>query len=212
MSGGRGALPDSTMRLCDAFLCMLVRGGQPGAASVAAVCAEVVAKGVDMVVMSQATAPDTGAADEARHALAVCHAGETLFLVEGDPALALQIGADGVHFPDNDFRSGEVRTVLGPRALVGVTAASSDDITLGLTVGADYVWRGPGLGARDVGAGSPGGGLGKAIYTFVGIDRVRAQQTVASGALRLWFEATALQAKEAGEFAAWVSRLMGREI
>ncbi|HET7322629.1 MAG TPA: thiamine phosphate synthase [Longimicrobiaceae bacterium] len=92
--------------------------------------------------------------DELRHEalalLPLCRATGTHFLLHGDPALAREAAADGVHLPDRGADLALARETLGPDALLGVSRHDA----AGLTVSeeADYaalspVFPSPGKGA-----------------------------------------------------------------
>jgi len=61
-------------------------------------------------------------------------------LLNDDPALAAQIGADGVHVGQSDGSVSEAREILGAEAIVGVTCHTSKDLAFAAAnAGADYV-------------------------------------------------------------------------
>jgi thiamine-phosphate pyrophosphorylase len=74
---------------------------------------------------------------------AVCrHHGATL-IINDNPALALAIGADGVHLGQQDMPPAEARALLGPERLIGGTANTFADITGLVAAGVDYIGLGP---------------------------------------------------------------------
>jgi len=74
-------------------------------------------------------------------ALARVHAARgALFIVNDDPRLAAQVGADGVHVGENDGAIEAARELVGPDRIVG--ASCYDDLELArkaVVAGADYV-------------------------------------------------------------------------
>jgi thiamine-phosphate pyrophosphorylase len=86
------------------------------------------------------------AAEWRQHALdvqAVCrHHGATL-LINDNPALALEIGADGVHLGKQDMPPAEARALLGPDFIIGGTANTFADIAGLVAAGVDYIGLGP---------------------------------------------------------------------
>lgn len=73
-------------------------------------------------------------------ALAAACRGRALYIVNDDPALALSVGADGVHVGENDAALAEARAVLGPAAFVGVSCYDSfERAQRAVAEGADYV-------------------------------------------------------------------------
>jgi thiamine-phosphate pyrophosphorylase len=74
---------------------------------------------------------------------AVCrHHGATL-LINDNPALALEIGADGVHLGKQDMPPAEARTLLGPDFIIGGTANTFADIEGLVAAGVEYIGLGP---------------------------------------------------------------------
>ncbi|RYY19757.1 MAG: thiamine phosphate synthase [Cytophagaceae bacterium] len=74
---------------------------------------------------------------------AVCrHHGATL-LINDNPALALEIGADGVHLGKQDMAPAEARNLLGPKFIIGGTANTLADIEGLVAAGVDYIGLGP---------------------------------------------------------------------
>lgn len=63
--------------------------------------------------------------EEARALLTICHRYEVPLLINDDLALAVRIGADGVHLGRSDGSLSEARRALGPDAIVGATCHDS---------------------------------------------------------------------------------------
>lgn len=64
-------------------------------------------------------------------------------LVNGDAALALAVGADGVHLPQDGLPADVCRKLLGPEMLVGVSTHSAKEAKEAETKGADFITFGP---------------------------------------------------------------------
>jgi thiamine-phosphate pyrophosphorylase len=62
---------------------------------------------------------------EARALLTICRRYEVPLLINDDLALAVRIGADGVHLGRSDGSLSEARRALGPDAIVGATCHDS---------------------------------------------------------------------------------------
>ncbi|MDF2446408.1 MAG: thiE [Moraxellaceae bacterium] len=62
---------------------------------------------------------------EARALLAICRRYEVPLLINDDLALAVRIGADGVHLGRSDGSLSEARRALGPDAIIGATCHDS---------------------------------------------------------------------------------------
>jgi thiamine-phosphate pyrophosphorylase len=69
--------------------------------------------------------------------------GETLFIVNDRPDIAVLAGADGVHVGQEELSVKDARTVIGPRALVGVSTHTIEQARQAVLDGADYIGVGP---------------------------------------------------------------------
>lgn len=77
---------------------------------------------------------------EARDLQALCHAYNCGFIVNDDPVLARQAGADGVHIGQHDAAFQDARTLLGNRVLIGVSCYNRLELAVSAArQGADYV-------------------------------------------------------------------------
>jgi thiamine-phosphate pyrophosphorylase len=66
-----------------------------------------------------------------------------LFIVNDDPALARASRADGVHVGQDDVAPGEVRELLGPDAIVGLSTHTEEQVKVAQTLPIDYISVGP---------------------------------------------------------------------
>lgn len=69
--------------------------------------------------------------------------GETLFLVNDRVDVALAAGADGVHLGQEDLPATAARDILGPGAVLGISAGSVEEAVAAEREGADYLGVGP---------------------------------------------------------------------
>jgi thiamine-phosphate pyrophosphorylase len=74
---------------------------------------------------------------------AVCRQHGATFIVNDNPALALAIGADGVHLGKQDMPPAAARQLLGPAFIIGGTANTFADIKGLVAAGVEYVGLGP---------------------------------------------------------------------
>ena len=77
---------------------------------------------------------------QARALLALCHARSVPLIVNDDVALAMRIGADGVHLGQDDGDPAIARAQLGPAAIIGVSCYN--DLLLAqraVAAGASYI-------------------------------------------------------------------------
>ena len=100
------------------------------------VAAEAVRGGADLLQLRQKPRPDAGLAREIRAA-----AGDALFIVNDDVAVALASGADGVHLGLDDLPIAEARRVGA--GIIGATSHSIAEARRAKAAGADYVSCGP---------------------------------------------------------------------
>jgi thiamine-phosphate pyrophosphorylase len=66
-----------------------------------------------------------------------------LFIVNDDPHLALELGADGVHVGQDDIDPTDARRVVGPDAIVGLSTHSREQIEAAGEQPVDYISVGP---------------------------------------------------------------------
>lgn len=78
--------------------------------------------------------------EQARALLGICRRSRVPLIINDDVALAVEIGADGVHVGRDDADATSVRSALGPDAIVGVSCyASTARAVEAAAAGADYV-------------------------------------------------------------------------
>lgn len=75
--------------------------------------------------------------------LAVCRQQNARLIINDNPQLAGDIGADGVHLGQDDMPVAEARTLLGSQYLIGGTANTVETILAHHRDGVDYVGLGP---------------------------------------------------------------------
>ncbi|HBT96798.1 MAG TPA: thiamine phosphate synthase [Desulfobulbaceae bacterium] len=66
-----------------------------------------------------------------------------IFIVNDYPGLAMLADADGVHVGQDDFPPAEVRRLLGPDKLIGLSTHSPEQERAARQSGADYIGAGP---------------------------------------------------------------------
>ena len=74
---------------------------------------------------------------------AVCRRYGATLLINDNPRLAQEIGADGVHVGQADMPPTEVRAMLGAKFIIGGTANTFADVQRHVAAGVDYVGLGP---------------------------------------------------------------------
>ena len=117
-----------------------------------------------------------------------------LFIVNDDPYLANELGADGVHVGQDDMDPAEARRILGPAAIIGLSTHSLEQIEAAAKEPVDYISVGP-IWETPTKEGRPATGLelirdaaqiaGKPWFAIGGIDTENVDEVVAAGAERL---------------------------
>lgn len=79
---------------------------------------------------------------EALEIQAICRRYRVPFLINDNVALAREIDADGVHVGQSDMEAGNVRKLLGPDKIIGVTAKTVEQAVRAEAAGADYLGSG----------------------------------------------------------------------
>jgi len=74
---------------------------------------------------------------------AVCRHHGAALIINDNPALALEIGAAGVHLGQQDMPPAEARALLGPNFIIGGTANTFADVEKLVAAGVDYIGLGP---------------------------------------------------------------------
>lgn len=77
--------------------------------------------------------------EEARTILPICRETRVPFLIDDDVEAARLVGADGVHVGQSDTACAEARRILGPDAIVGVSAQTVEQAIAAEQAGADYL-------------------------------------------------------------------------
>jgi thiamine-phosphate pyrophosphorylase len=81
--------------------------------------------------------------DAADRAARLCREHGALFVVNDFPEIAVEVDADGVHVGQDDMAVGEVRAIVGPDMLVGLSTHTPQEMDAAATVPADYIGVGP---------------------------------------------------------------------
>ena len=76
---------------------------------------------------------------EAKELQALCRERGVPFLVNDNVEIAREMDADGVHVGQSDMEAQDVRALLGPGKILGVSAQTVEDALLAEREGADYL-------------------------------------------------------------------------
>jgi thiamine-phosphate diphosphorylase len=117
-----------------------------------------------------------------------------LFIVNDDPHLAMELGADGVHVGQDDIDPAEARRIMGPDAIIGLSTHSREQIDAAASKPVDYISVGP-IWETPTKEGRPATGLEliraaaeiapMPWFAIGGIDPGNVDEVVAAGAERI---------------------------
>jgi thiamine-phosphate pyrophosphorylase len=121
----------------------LVCGADPDANKLADLLRAAIAGGVDIVQLREKRLGDDELTSIASAARALCERLGALLIVNDRPGVALEAGADGVHVGQDDMPVADVRELVGPDLLIGLSThspAQIDSVDADLV---DYIGVGP---------------------------------------------------------------------
>ena len=95
--------------------------------------------GVTLVQIREKSASDDAFLDVARRCKAITDSYGVGLIVNDNPQVAAAVGAAGVHVGQDDTPVPEVRRVVGPHAVIGVSAHSVEEALRAKEEGADYL-------------------------------------------------------------------------
>jgi thiamine-phosphate pyrophosphorylase len=102
-----------------------------------------VAGGVEIVQLREKHLGDERLVAVADAAHALCERLGALLIVNDRPSVALEAGADGVHVGQEDMPVAEVRELVGPDMLIGLSTHAPEEIDAPDAALADYIGVGP---------------------------------------------------------------------
>lgn len=102
-----------------------------------------IAGGVDVVQLREKRMPDDDLASVATAARVLCESLGALLIVNDSPWVAREASADGIHVGQDDIPAAEVRELVGPEMLIGVSTHSPAQIDAVDASVVDYIGVGP---------------------------------------------------------------------
>ncbi len=99
--------------------------------------------GVDIIQLREKHLNDRELLERCRWLRQACHAAKSLFIVNDRADIAALSQADGVHVGQEELTVPDVRNVLHPSQLVGVSTHNPDQARAAVAAGADYLGIGP---------------------------------------------------------------------
>ena len=95
--------------------------------------------GVTMVQLREKTLEEGKFLEEAKELQTLCRERGVPFLVNDNVEIAREMNADGVHVGQSDMEAQDVRAMLGPDKILGVSAQTVEQAVLAEKHGADYL-------------------------------------------------------------------------
>ena len=95
--------------------------------------------GVTMVQLREKTLEEGKFLEEAKELQTLCRERGVPFLVNDNVEIAREMNADGVHVGQSDMEAQDVRAILGPDKILGVSAQTVEQAILAEKHGADYL-------------------------------------------------------------------------
>ena len=99
--------------------------------------------GVTFVQLREKDLDETAFLEEAREIQKLCRGYGVPFVINDNVKLAVEIDADGVHVGQGDMEAGDVRSMIGPDKILGVSTQTVEQALAAQEKGADYL----GIGA-----------------------------------------------------------------
>ena len=103
------------------------------------VCRRVLAGGATFLQVREKEMTAADFAREARRLQALCRTYGVPMVVNDSVEIALEIDADGVHVGQSDIRGRDIRAMLGPDKLLGISARTVEEAVAAQQAGADYL-------------------------------------------------------------------------
>jgi len=138
-----GADRRARLRESRLYLVCGVPGEPPDAGRLPDLLRAAVAGGTDVVQLRDKRLGDDELAAVAHAMQALCGRIGALFIVNDRPVVAAEVGADGVHVGQEDMPVAEVREIVGPEVLIGLSTHAESEIDAVDPDLVDYIGVGP---------------------------------------------------------------------
>lgn len=110
-----------------------------GGASLSWAVKEALTGGITLLQLREKKLTDREMLQEAQELLPLCHRHGVPLIINDRVQVALDAGADGVHLGQEDMSPREARAILGPDAIIGVSARTVESAQRAEQEGADYL-------------------------------------------------------------------------
>ena len=95
--------------------------------------------GATLVQLREKSLPEEQLLQEAKEAAALCHRYGVPLIVNDSVEVALACDADGVHVGQSDIQGRDIRALIGPDRILGISANTVDTALAAQRAGADYI-------------------------------------------------------------------------
>ena len=103
------------------------------------VCEEVLANGATFLQIREKDLDAGSFEAEAASLKALCARYAVPYVVNDSVEIALAIGADGVHVGQSDIKGRDIRSLIGPDKILGISAGTVEEAIAAEKAGADYI-------------------------------------------------------------------------
>ncbi len=107
--------------------------------TLAGVCARALDGGATFLQLREKDLAPGRIEAEARELQALCAARGVPFVVNDSVEIALASGADGVHVGQSDIHGRDIRAIIGPDRILGISAGTVEQAIAAEKAGADYI-------------------------------------------------------------------------
>lgn len=95
--------------------------------------------GATFIQLREKNLDDASFLEEAKELQQLCREFDVPFVINDNVEIAVQMNADGVHVGQSDMEAGNVRKLLGPDRIIGVSAGNVEEALQAEARGADYL-------------------------------------------------------------------------
>ena len=103
------------------------------------VCREILEHGVTFLQLREKELDQEAFLKEAEELKELCARFGVPFVVNDSVETAVQAGADGVHVGQSDIKGRNIRAMIGPDRILGISAGTVEEARAGEKAGADYI-------------------------------------------------------------------------
>lgn len=103
------------------------------------VCEKVLANGATFLQIREKDLGESAFEQEAQQLKALCAKHRVPYVVNDSVEIALHINADGVHVGQSDIKGRDIRAIIGPDKILGISAGTVEEAVAAERAGADYI-------------------------------------------------------------------------